>query len=391
MVFEGRVESISFSGGVVRFGGKAFFVPFVCPGDVVRVEAADEKKHTARLVEIIRASEDRVEPLCPLFGTCGGCTLQHISYERQATEKKKMVADSLKRIGGVETLSEIGFVSSPPYGYRNRVELHTDGGIMGFKEAKSAKVVRACDCPTAVPVVRDFIRHAAGACSGGRRRFAVYGFDDRIAVEGGDTERLFVPDLNVTMDARLFFQSNLEVQKKFVADVAALAGKGSVLADIYCGVGVFARSLASGFAALVLVEENPQAIALARENLRGVPSHAEYYALSAERYCAVVKQDIQNLQRGGQNAGRALPRWDAVVVDPPREGLRAPLIDLFIRMKTAALIYVSCNPATLARDTKRLCEGGYVLESLTCYDFFPQTTHIECAAFFRYAGRAICG
>jgi 23S rRNA (uracil1939-C5)-methyltransferase len=376
VVFEGRVESISFSGGVVRFGGKVFFVPFTCPDDVVRVESVDEKKPTARLVEVITASGDRVEPQCPLFGKCGGCMLQHINYERQAVEKKKMVADSLRRIGGVEALPEIRFVPSPPYGYRNRVELHRDGEmtgfVTGFKEAKSTKVVRARDCPVAVPVVRDFIRHAD--FPGGLRRFTVYGFDDQIAVEGSDTEKLFVPGLDIMMDARLFFQSNLEAQKKLVADVAACAGEGSVLADIYCGVGTFARSLASGFAALVLVEENPRAVALARENLRSVPSRMEYYALSAERYCAAL----------AQNAGHALPRWDTVVVDPPREGLCAPLIDLFIRVKTAALIYVSCNPATLARDTKRLCAGGYALESVTCYDFYPQTAHIECAAFFRW-------
>ncbi|MDR1470627.1 MAG: class I SAM-dependent RNA methyltransferase [Spirochaetaceae bacterium] len=373
---------MSFSGGVVRFGQQAFFVPFACPGDVVRAEVTDEKKHKARLVDIIEASEDRVEPRCPLFGKCGGCTLQHIGYERQAAEKKKIVADSLGRIGGVEAMPDIGFVPSPPYGYRNRVELHTDGEGTGFKAAKSAKVVPARDCPAAVPVVRDFIKHAD--CPHGRRRFTVYGFDDRIAVEGGDTERLFVPGLEITMDVRLFFQSNLEAQKTLVADVAALAGKGGVLADIYCGVGAFARSLAAGFGALVLVEENPGAIALARENLRGIPSlpgdradnRADYYALSAERYCAALQQNTKN----AHNAGH----WDVAVVDPPREGLCVPLIDLFIRLKTAVLIYVSCNPATLARDTQRLCAGGYRLESVTCYDFYPQTTHIECAALFRY-------
>jgi 23S rRNA (uracil1939-C5)-methyltransferase len=386
VVFEGRVESISFAGGVVRFGRKVFFVPFTCPGDVVRAKVTDEKKAMARLVEIIEASGDRVEPECPLFGKCGGCTLQHIRYERQTAEKKRMVSDALARIGGaagILSVPEIGFVPSPPYGYRNRVELHTDGEVTGFKEAKSAKVVRARDCPVAVPVVRNFLRNA-DAAGPRRRRFAVYGFDDRIAVEGGDTERLFVPGLEVTMDARLFFQSNLEAQKKLVADVAALAaapaGKDGALADIYCGVGAFARSLASAFADLVLVEENPGAIALARENLRGIPTRAEYYALSVERYCAAIEK----------NAGRILPHWDTVVVDPPREGLRVPLINLFIRMKTAALIYVSCNPAALARDTKRLCAGGYRLESVTCYDFYPQTTHIECAALFRYVGRAAC-
>jgi 23S rRNA (uracil1939-C5)-methyltransferase len=298
-----------------------------------------------------------------------------MSYESQAAEKKNMVADALRRIGGVEAAPEIGFVPSPPYGWRNRVELHTDGGIVGFKESKSAKIVRARDCPAAVPVVRDFIKYAAPPC--GRRRFTVYGFDDRIAVEGGDTERLFVPGLDVTMDARLFFQSNLEAQKTLVADVAAIAGKGGMLADIYCGVGAFARSLAAGFAELVLVEENPQAIALARENLRG--SRAEYYALSAERYCAAVGSNAQNTGR--------TPHGETAVVDPPREGLCVPLINLFIRLKTAALIYVSCNPATLARDTKRLLEGGYRLVSVTCYDFYPQTTHIECAVLFRYEGR----
>jgi 23S rRNA (uracil1939-C5)-methyltransferase len=194
------------------------------------------------------------------------------------------------------------------------------------------------------------------------------------------------------MDTRLFFQSNLEAQKKLVADVAAMvtacAGDGGTLADIYCGVGAFARSLAATFGAFVLIEENPHAIALARENLRGLPARpehrTEYYALSAERYCAAFQQTGKN----AQNAKRTLPQWDVAIVDPPREGLCVSLIDLFIRMKTPALVYVSCNPATLARDTKRLLAGGYRLETVTCYDFYPQTTHIECAALFRHEGCA---
>jgi 23S rRNA (uracil1939-C5)-methyltransferase len=395
VVFEGRVESISFSGGIVRLDRKPFFVPFACPGDVVRVEIADEKKYAARLVEIIEVSPDRIEPRCPLFGICGGCTLQHISYGRQAAEKKKMVRDSFRRIGGFEALPEIGWVPSPEYGCRNRVELHSDGRNTGFKEAKSAGVVPAGPCPMAVPVVRDFIQNAAAMSRmpqqpqgpqtplkprvsqpGSIKRFTVYGFDNRLAVEGGDTEKLFIPDLGITMDVRIFFQSNLHMQKKLIADVVLAAGEGGTLADIYCGVGAFAHSLAARYENICLIEENPGAIALARENLRDAPSKTDYYALSAEEYCAML----------ARNRKGRLPRWDTVIVDPPRGGLCAPLVDLLLTLKTVALVYVSCNPATLARDAKRLCDGGFSLDLLTCYDFYPQTPHIECVALFHGAG-----
>jgi 23S rRNA (uracil1939-C5)-methyltransferase len=377
-VFEGRVESIGLPGGVVRFEGSAFFVPFVCPGDVIRARTVSEKKHIAELVEIVEASPNRVEPLCPLFGICGGCTLQHISYTVQIEEKKKITADAFERIGGLEILPDIGLVASPQYGYRNRIELHTDGKITGFKQAKSSQIIPVSTCPAAVPVIREFMQNVlkqSRTRKEPQKRYTVYGFDSRIAVEGSDTERLFIPDLGITMDTRIFFQSNLELQKKLIADVGAAAGEGEAAADLYCGVGAFAYSLAARFQKLCLVEENPAAIALARENLRNTSLEAEYYALSLEKYCAMLEKKVDRA-----------PHWDAAVVDPPRDGLCASLINLFIKLKTPRLVYVSCNPATLARDAKRLCEGGYGLDSVTSYDFYPQTLHIECAALFRFRG-----
>jgi tRNA/tmRNA/rRNA uracil-C5-methylase (TrmA/RlmC/RlmD family) len=382
-VFEGRVESISFSGGVVRFDKNTFFVPFTCPGDVVRARVVNEKKNAAALIGLVKASPHRVEPPCHLFGICGGCVFQHISYEKQVEEKKNMVADSLERIGGLKVPPCIEMVTSPPYGYRNRIGLHRDGSIIGFKQAGSSTVIPLPDCPVAVPVVRQFARQCMQDAAEGKhsqKRFAVYGFDDQIAVEGSDTERLFIPGLGITMDARIFFQSNLEMQKKLVADVSALAGEGDAVADMYGGVGVFAYALAPHFKKLFFIEGNPAAVALARENLRNVPSQTEYYALSLETYCAMI----------AKTAVPKLPRWDAAIVDPPREGLCASLISLFIRLKTPRLVYVSCNPVTFARDAKRLCEGGFSLESITCYDFYPQTPHIECAALFCFSDRG-CG
>jgi 23S rRNA (uracil1939-C5)-methyltransferase len=255
--------------------------------------------------------------------------------------------------------------------------------MAGFKQTRSSKIIPAPDCPVAVPVVRQFVREFMQNAAGEKhmqKRFAVYGVDGRIAVEGGDPERLFIPGLGITMDVRLFFQSNLEIQKKLVADVAALAGEGGVAADMYGGVGAFAYALSPRFKKLFFVEENPAAVALARENLRNTPSQTEYYALSLETYCAMI----------AKNAGSNLPHWDAAIVDPPREGLCVPLISLFIRLKTPRLVYVSCNPVTLARDAKHLCEGGFSLESITCYDFYPQTPHIECVALFCFgAGEAV--
>jgi 23S rRNA (uracil1939-C5)-methyltransferase len=369
-IFTGRVESLSFSGGVLRFEGRPFFVPFTCPGDVVRVEVGEEKAHTARLSALVEASPCRVEPLCPLFGVCGGCAWQHISYERQLEEKKRIVSDSFERIGGFAPPPGMTIAPSAPYGYRNRVSLHTDGGVIGFKPVKSAGVVPVADCPAAVPAVREFIKTATAGKGRFSGRFTVYGFDDRIAVEGGDTEKLFVPGLGITMDVRLFFQSNLEMQRKLIGDVCALAGEGETLADIYCGVGAFAYPLAAYFQNMLLVEENPQAIALARENLRGTPAKKEYCALRVEQYCAAYAKQTK------------VPHWDAVIVDPPRGGLCAPLIDLFCRARPSKIIYVSCNPVTLARDAKRLLADGFRLASAACYDFYPQTTHVECAALF---------
>jgi 23S rRNA (uracil1939-C5)-methyltransferase len=206
-------------------------------------------------------------------------------------------------------------------------------------------------------------------------RFSIYGYDDKLVVEGKGEQKLFVESLGLTMDAGVFFQSNLELQKKMLRDIKEIAGSGKTALDIYSGAGVFAFSLSDSFEKITLVEENTKALSLSRENLRNTLCEKDFIAFSAEVYSKAL------LDKGGD-----LPSFDLVIADPPREGLSPSFVRLLLKLKTKSFIYVSCNPATLARDAKLLCtqtENSFNLEAITFYDFYPQTPHIESVTLFK--------
>ncbi|MDR1250429.1 MAG: methyltransferase [Treponema sp.] len=382
-VFIAPVERIAAGGaGVLSFRGKRIFMDFAAPGDIVAGRITREKSDwaEAELVAVESASPDRVEPRCPLFGICGGCSLQHLGYETQVAEKKAILRDAFARLGGVSLPGETAFVPSPPWEYRNRIQLHGDGrgGAPGFKARRSGAVVPVTDCPIADPGIRLALREASirppASPEPGSGRFAVYGRGGSLFSEGtirGKTLRrgsVLLRGRTVYMDAGVFFQSNGVMLEKLIGDlleVAAGADTSLPMADLYCGVGVFAAFLGALFPRSDLVEMNSAAIALARENTRGM--NTELFAQTGE--CWVTN--------------RSLNGYGFVVADPPRQGLSPALRRALAQNGPPVFACVSCESAALARDSGELIAGGYRLERLTGYDFYPQTAHIESLAIFR--------
>jgi 23S rRNA (uracil1939-C5)-methyltransferase len=347
---------------------------YTAPGDLAEGRVSEVHKTWARaeLREIRSPSAERVPPACPLYGVCGGCSLQHLAYAAQLEEKAAMLRDAFIRLGGFSRLPDIKTVPSAEYGYRNRVQFHSvqgaaPGGRLGFKARKSEKIIPLRDCPVADAGIRRAL--GEGLMPPGKRRFTVFARDGALLCEGRDgpgAVRILGRDL--LMDPGLFFQGNCAMLERLIPELWAAAEKadrGLPMADIYCGVGTFAAFLQDLFEKIDLIEKNKAALDLARKNASG--PLCRYFPLSDDAWAGLEKN-----REGG---------YGFAVADPPRQGLSPSLRQWFVREGPQILAYVSCDPATLARDSAALC-GPYLLESVTLYDFYPQTAHIEALAIF---------
>jgi 23S rRNA (uracil1939-C5)-methyltransferase len=373
--FTAPVERLAAGGaGIVHIEGKTVFVDYTAPGDTVSFRIAETHKTWARgeLGEVLEPSADRRTPACPLYGTCGGCSLQHLDYPSQLREKAGILKEALIRIGGISCPPPIKTVPSPEYGYRNRVRFHRIPGTNrpGFKARKSGKTVPLKDCPVADEGIRRALGRGDIAVPPGKPMVTVYSRGGLLLREGIDGPAAAVLlDREILMDPGAFFQGNAAALETLIPDLRALADRADPslpMADIYCGVGTFAAFLGDRFPRIDLVEADAAALNLARKNVPG--PFRRYFPLTDEEWVRDIRA--------------APPAYGFAVADPPRQGLSPSLRQWLAEKGPSLLAYVSCDPATLARDGASLRAGGYRLESAAFYDFYPQTAHIETLAVF---------
>jgi 23S rRNA (uracil1939-C5)-methyltransferase len=376
-----RIERLAAGGdGLARGGEGVVFVPFALPGELCRVEILEGRKdwRQGRLLELLEPSPHRVEAPCPLYGECGGCNLQHLAYPRQLEEKVALVREGFRRLGKLE-LDEISSVPSLPFAYRSRLQLHfTQDHRLGFMRRSSSEVISAPSCPVAVLPVQSWIEERADSLRAweelrnyvaGKDRFLVYGLGSEVKVEGRDgVVEASLLGKRIAFHVKGFFQSNLYLLELLVGDLLEGLEEvgGGVAADLYGGVGLFGAFLRERFGKLVEVEQDPFALDLARRNAPGKDN--EYHALSVDDWT---------------KTGSARQEFDLVLVDPPRTGLSPGLRSWLVAKRPPLLAYVSCDHVTLARDAAALAAGGFRLDYLKVFDFYPQTGHVECHARFR--------
>ncbi len=336
------IHDVAFGGaGVGRLDGKIVFVPFTIDGERVEVEVVERRKSfdRARLRKVIVPSDQRVNSICPYFGHCGGCDYQHIAYDYQLELKRRQVAQLLERIGRITDVEVFPTIASEgSYGFRNRITVHAADGRIGFFEKNSRDVVDVERCAIASPAVNDALKalRAAGLEDGKHR-----------TLRGAGLPRTFT-QTNDSIAAAL-----LDFVDRHVA--------GEVLVDAYCGAGFFGHALSERLKKVIGIDWNEPAIDAARES-----------ASSSESYiCADVAETIDSLLEN--------ERPDTVILDPSADGVGDRVTDVLGINPSSRLIYVSCNPATLARDLARL-RNYYQIVAVQPFDMFPQTAEIEAVA-----------
>jgi 23S rRNA (uracil1939-C5)-methyltransferase len=349
-----RIEDIAFGGkGVGREQGKAVFVPYTIENETVSAEIVREKKQfaEAELVEVKQTSPDRVEPECPYFGRCGGCAYQHMSYEHQLATKWRQVRNALQRIGKLKDVPMRPIIPSPEqYGYRNRITVHAQEGLIGFFRRDSHRLINIENCP----ISSDEVNRALGEL-----RAQSYVRDGHYT-------------LRASTSPRVFSQTNDAVANKLRHLVIDLVpANQQLLIDAYCGAGFFAKALLDKFEHVMGIDWDRFAIAAAKEN-----------ATDKETYIAgdVGEELLNAITNGDLQIAPAVTdrRFLTIIVDPPATGLSREVRKGILELGPRTLIYVSCNPPTLARDLRDLHEK-FKIESVTPLDMFPQTSEIEVA------------
>jgi len=362
-----KIDDLAFGGeGVGRVDGFVVFVPFVNSRETVLVEITEKKKAFARakLIDVLEASSDRVEPRCEHFGACGGCQYQHIDYISQQRIKEIQVRDLFERIGGFHRSVINHLIPCPePYNYRNRIMIRRQWNkveqraVYGFLRWDNRLVVDLKECHIAEQALNEQLTEVRQNPPPRNMQKVVL--------------RMMPDDWEMHRDS--FFQNNFHLLPELVKTVRdCLTASGSkYLIDAYCGIGFFSLSLADLIEGFVGIDIDKQCILPARKNLeaRGF-SNGEFILGKTEDHMD------QLLER--------FPAEDTtIILDPPRKGCHQEGLEMIVEARPQQVIYVSCHPATLARDLRWLCENGYELTNVTPLDMFPQTQHVECVADLR--------
>jgi 23S rRNA (uracil1939-C5)-methyltransferase len=361
--------------GLAHAEGKTVFVSLAAPGDRVRVQIEREQGKVlfATVEEVLTPSPVRVEPPCPYFGRCGGCDFQQLNYDAQVDAKREIIRDCLHRIAGLE-IPEIEVIPSPAqWHYRLRAtwQIDEEKHEVGYYERGSRRVCDVVDCGVLSPGLQQTLERVRGTARHefppGLKHLEVIAGDDGVSLapefaEFHTSERsLKIRGEEYRFSAEAFFQVNPSLLEPML-EFALAEAKGESALDLYCGVGLFTIPLARRFQRVIGVEANPVATRFAKRNLQ----HAKLTNTSI--VTATVTEWVRN---------HKVSAVDFVLLDPPRAGAESAVIKGILELKALRLCYVSCDPATLARDLKKLVAGGYAIDALVGFDMFPQTHHVE--------------
>jgi 23S rRNA (uracil1939-C5)-methyltransferase len=387
-----------------RDEGMIIFVPLGLPGERVEVEVTHRRRNyaRARLVRVLRAAPERVEPRCPYFGACGGCEWQHASVTAQLAFKTRAVREQFRRIGKFDDAPVLPCIPSPvEYGYRNHTQfVLSSRGRPGYYAASTKMVVEVEECPISNPAINQQLAPLAGngsplrnqveaaraagllqdlrelhlrtGANTGERMIVLERNDGSThVIDGPIPLHEEIGELRYAISPASFFQINTPAAELLVREVLQACELGDAsearVLELYCGVGLFTLPLSLRASHVLGIEASPSATADAAANLAG---HANARVITGDVAEAVARRDVRE------------QAWDIVVADPPRAGIEREALSRVIALGSGRIVYVSCDPATLARDARVICDGGYLLMRAQPLDMFPQTHHVETVATF---------
>jgi len=351
-----QIHDVAFGGkGVARDSGKAVFVPFTIDGERVSARITREKKQfaEAELVEVLEPSPHRVAAPCPYFGRCGGCSYQHISYAHQLELKARQVEQSMRRIARLAEPPMRPIVpSSLSYGYRNRITVHVQDNVVGFFRRDLHELMDIAACPISMPDVNDALSQLR----------ATRPLDGHYALRAHSGPRVFAQTNDAVADAMSDFISSI------------VTGDNGLLIDAFCGAGFFAKRLAPKFQRVIGIDWDRFAIDAARKGTRPNETYI------AGDVAIELRRALNDVAAGVSPAEGDIPPVvtpaATLIVDPPATGLSPELRRVILDFPPRTMIYVSCNPPTLARDLAEL-RSRFAVVSITPFDMFPQTAEIE--------------
>lgn len=384
-----RIEKLVYGGeGLGRIDGQVVLAPFVLPGEEVSIKTSRVKNGLLRgsPLKILESAPERIVPRCEYFGTCGGCHYQHAEYTFQVEQKRRILLETLRRVGGVNYEGDIRLIGGDPWFYRNRIQLHFAGGASGFHKSGSHDLCAIDHCYISSPKLVEVIRELSNAVT--RPEWPTFLHSIELFTNETDVQltvadsarpvaarffdwcRTFIPSLTggpirytaagdeFQISRRSFFQINRHLIDALVDEVVGTAS-GNDAVDLYAGVGLFSLALSKRFQRVIAVERGGSAFRDLEQNAVRTGTKLRAVHSSAEEFLAAVESTP-----------------DAIIADPPRAGLNSAATDQLLRIRPAKITLVSCDPATMARDLKRLLTA-YRVEQFTLIDLFPQTYHFE--------------
>lgn len=370
--------------GIGQINGWTIMVPFVIPGERVRVRVFKNHKNysEADLVEVIVPSQQRVTPLCPLFGKCGGCQYQHITYEEQLKWKRQQIVDCYERIGKLHTEVKSLIPSKEIYGYRTKLtphfERHGDKCPIGFLMNGSRRtIVDVPQCPIASLAINENLKKVREGLQDSQRHgtLLLREDDNGVTTDFNAICSSTLHGLTFKFPAGSFFQNNPYILNsifEFLESFIAQHSQIKSLIDTYCGVGVFGIALAKHVERFIGIEIDEKSISLASDNMEQNGIHNGTF----------IAGDAQSLFKNIAFD----PDTTLLIMDPPRKGTDELFLQQLVQYAPKYIAYISCAPDTQARDLNRLCtlSKAYNLMQVQPFDMFPQTKHMECIAILEH-------
>ena len=373
--------------GITRIDDKVTFVSNTLPGEVAHIKLTDSKKsiNEGKVISFIETSSDRVGARCPYYEVCGGCDISYIRYDKSLEYKKDIVIDIMKRYAKIDVNPDIIYDSNV-YGYRNKISLKVNNGSLALVREGTCELVNINKCLLVNDNINKVIEVLNNIYLPFTDEVIIKGTDEIMVIVNGDVDseelintlkdyalsivlndkviygseyvKIRVGDFSYAVYPNSFFQVNTGMIEKLYDKVREYAGTGKKLLDLYCGAGTIGIYLASNFDNVYGIEVNSDAV-------RGANLNKEINKIDNIHFECKKANEIVSIEA------------DTVVVDPPRAGLDKVTVNKLLTSNVKKIVYVSCNPITLARDINSL-KDKYEVEDMTLFDMFPNTRHVEC-------------